>query len=106
ISSNGQFLYAANGGGNVSAFAIMGSGLLSLIPASGNSLNPTAAGTAPAGVTISPDGKFLYVANGGGNVSAYQVAVETGVLSPLSPLMGSPFPAGTSPSSIAAPGRP
>lgn len=106
ISSNGQFLYTANGGGNVSAFAIVGSGLLSLMPASGNSLNPTAAGTAPAGVTISPDGKFLYVANGGGNVSAYQVAVETGVLSPLSPLMGSPFPAGTSPSSIAAPGRP
>jgi DNA-binding beta-propeller fold protein YncE len=106
VSSDGQFLYTANGGGNVTAFTIGGSGLLSLIPASGNILNPTVAGTAPAAVTVSPNGQFLYVANGGGNVSTYQTAAQTGALSPLSPLLGNPFPAGTSPSGIAIPGRP
>jgi 6-phosphogluconolactonase (cycloisomerase 2 family) len=106
VSSDGQFLYTANGGGNVTAFTIGGSGLLSLIPASGNILNPTVAGTAPAAVTVSPNGQFLYVANGGGNVSTYQIAAQTGALSPLSPLLGNPFPAGTSPSGIAIPGRP
>jgi 6-phosphogluconolactonase len=106
VSSDGQFLYTANGGGNVTAFTIGGSGLLSLIPASGNILNPTVAGTAPAAVTISPNGQFLYVANGGGNVSTYQITAQTGALSPLSPLLGNPFPAGTSPSGIAIPGRP
>jgi 6-phosphogluconolactonase (cycloisomerase 2 family) len=106
VSPNGSFLYTANGGGNVSAFAIGNNGLLTLVPSSGSSPNPTPAGTGPAAVTMSQDGQFLYVANRGGGVSAYAIVSGSGALVPLTPLLGNPFPAGTSPSSIATPGRP
>lgn len=106
ISLDGQFLYAVNGGGNVSAFTIGSDGLLTLVPSSGGNLNPASAGTNPVALTISPDGQFLYVANQGGNVSAYTVNTETGALAPLTALVGNPFPAGTTPSAIATPGRP
>ena len=105
VASNGAFLYIANGEGNVSAFTIGSNGLLTLVPASGTALNPTPAGTNPAAVTISQDGQFLYVANRGGNVSAYTITPGSGTLVPLTPLLGNPFPAGTNPSAIAAPGQ-
>lgn len=106
VASNGAYLYIANGEGNVSVFAIGSIGLLTLVPASGTVLNPTPAGTNPAAVTISQDGQFLYVANrGGGNVSAYTITSGSGTLVPLTPLLGNPFPAGTNPSAIAAPGQ-
>ena len=103
VAPNGQFLYTANGGGNVSAFTIGSNGLLTLVPASGTTPNPIPAGTSPSALTISQDGQFLYVANRGGNVSAYTVGSESGTLTPLTPLLGNPFPAGNSPSGIAAP---
>jgi 6-phosphogluconolactonase len=106
VAPNGSFLYIANGEGNVSAFAIGGNGLLTLVPASGTALNPTPAGSSPAAVTISQDGQFLYVANrGGGSVSAYTIVSGSGTLVPLTPLLGNPFPAGTNPSAIASSGR-
>lgn len=105
VAPNGAFLYIANGEGNVSAFAIGGNGLLTLVPASGTALNPAPAGSSPAAVTISQDGQFLYVANRGGSVSAYTIVSESGALVPLTPLLGNPFPAGTTPSAIATPGR-
>ena len=89
----------------MSAFAIGSNGLLTLVPASGTALNPTPAGSNPAAVTISQDGQFLYVANRGGNVSAYTITSGSGTLVPLTPLLGNPFPAGTNPSAIAAPGQ-
>ena len=106
VSSNGQFLYSANGGGNVTAFTIGGGGLLTLVPPSSGNLNPVPAGTNPAAVTLSPDGQALFVANGGGTVSSYTIATATGLLAPVNPLLGNPFRAGTGPSSIATPGRP
>lgn len=106
VASNGAHLYIANGGGNVSAFAIGSNGLLSLVPASGTALNPTPAGSGPVAVTISQDGQFLYVANRGGTVSAYTIVSGSGTLVPLTPLLANPFPAGTTPSAIATPGRP
>ena len=105
VASNGAFLYIANGEGNVSAFAMGGNGLLTLVPASGTALNPTPAGSSPAAVTISQDGQFLYVANRGGSVSAYTIVSESGTLVPLTPLLGNPFPAGTNPSAIATPAQ-
>lgn len=105
VASNGANLYIANGGGNVSTFAIGGNGLLTPVPASGSAPNPVPAGSGPVAVTISQDGQFLYVANRGGNVSAYTIVSGSGSLIPLAPLLGNPFPAGTSPSAIATPGR-
>jgi 6-phosphogluconolactonase len=106
VSSNGQFLYSANGGGNVTTFTIGGGGLLTLAPPSSGNLNPVPAGTNPVAVTLSPDGQALFVANAGGTVSSYTIAAASGLLAPVNPLLGNPFRAGTSPSSIATPGRP
>ena len=102
-SSNGQFLYTANGEGNVSAFTIGSGGLLTLISATTGSPNPAPAGTNPVAVTLSPDGRFLFVANDGGTVSSYTVSTTTGLLTPLTPLLGNPFRAGTNPAAIATP---
>lgn len=111
ISLNGRFLYTANGGGTISAFTIGGDGLLTLVPSSAGTLNPVSAGTnaTPVALTMSPDGRFLYVANvtnQGGRVSAFTINLETGALVPLTALVGNPFLAGTTPSAIATPGRP
>lgn len=105
VASNGAYLYIANGEGNVSAFAVGSNGLLTLVPASGTTLNPTPAGSSPTAVTISQDGRFLYVANRGGSVSAYTIVSGSGTLVPLNPLLGNPFPAGTNPSAIATPAQ-
>jgi 6-phosphogluconolactonase (cycloisomerase 2 family) len=111
ISLNGRFLYSANGGGTISAFTIGSNGLLTLVPSSAGNLNPVSAGTnaTPVALTMSPDGRFLYVANvtnQGGRVSAFTINLETGALVPLTALVGNPFLAGTTPSAIATPGRP
>ncbi len=111
ISANGRFLYTANGGGTVSAFTIGSDGLVALVSSSAGNLNPISAGAnaTPVALTMSPDGRFLYVANvanQGGRVSAFSINLETGALVPLTALVGNPFPAGTTPSAIATPGRP
>jgi 6-phosphogluconolactonase len=112
ISLNGRFLYSANGGGTISAFTIGSDGLLTLVPSAAGTLNPVSAGVnaTPVALTMSPDGRFLYVANNvttlGGRVSAFTTNPETGALVPLTALVGNPFLAGTTPSAIATPGRP
>lgn len=105
-SLDGRFLYTSNGGGNVTAFNIGNGGLLTVAPVSGGAVNPTPAGTNPVAVTLSSDGAFLFVANSGGTVSAYTISTATGALTPVSPLLGNPFRAGTGPTAIATPGRP
>jgi len=56
------------------------------------------------GVTVSPDGAFLYAANQGSNdVFAYTINSTSGALAAVS---GSPFPAGVTPRAIATPRRP
>jgi 6-phosphogluconolactonase (cycloisomerase 2 family) len=89
-----QVAYVANSGSNdVSAYTISSTtGALTAVVGS-----PFAAGTTPNAVTVSPNGQFLYVANGGGNVSAYTIASGTGVLTAVA---GSPFAAGTTPNGI------
>lgn len=106
VASNGQFLYSANGGGNVTTFTIGNGGLLTLVPPSSGNLNPVPAGTNPVAMTLSPDGQVLFVANGGGTVSSYTISTATGLLAPVNPLLGNPFRAGTAPSGIATPGHP
>jgi 6-phosphogluconolactonase len=112
ISLDGRFLYSANGGGTISAFTIGSDGLLTLVPASAGNLNPISAGAnaTPVGLTMSPDGRFLYVATNvttlGGRVSAFTINPETGALVPLTTLVGNPFLAGSTPSAIVTPGRP
>jgi hypothetical protein len=60
---------------------------------------PYATGTNPFAIAIDPTGQFAYVANeGSNNVSAYTIDSTTGALSPMA---GSPFAAGTGPSSVA-----
>jgi 6-phosphogluconolactonase len=107
ITPNGSFLYVSNNGTNdVSAYAInTGTGVLT--PLLAGTGNPFPAGTTPSGITVTQDGKFVYVANNGsGNVSAYGADPLTGVLTALSPAVGNPFSAGTLPSGVATPGRP
>ncbi len=112
ISLDGRFLYSANGGGTISAFTIGSDGLLGLVSTSAGNLNPISAGAnaTPVGLTMSPDGRFLYVATNvstlGGRVSAFTITPETGALVPLTALLGNPFLAGNTPSAIATPGRP
>ena len=100
VSPDGSFLYVSNqGSNNVSAYTITaGSG--ALVPLGGGIGNPFLAGTNPRGVTVSPNGQFLYVANGGGNVSAYTIVTGSGVLVPLNILLGNPYPAGTNPTDV------
>jgi DNA-binding beta-propeller fold protein YncE len=69
-------------------------------------------GIAPSGVAVTPNGGFLYVANAGANsnnISAFAIcdAVVTSCSNPnnpdgtLTPVAGSPFPAGLGPVAIA-----
>jgi YVTN family beta-propeller protein len=84
-SPDGTHLYVSNagagaGGNSVSAFNIGAGGALT--PVAGS---PFAAGTEPQGIALTPDGKFLYVANrGAGTLSAFAVAAS-GALTPLVP---------------------
>lgn len=81
--------------GTVSVFAAdSATGVLSPDPAP-----TTSTGNGPEGVALTPDGRYLYVANGSGpSVSGYAVA-PSGALSELA---GSPFPAGGLPTGLSA----
>jgi 6-phosphogluconolactonase len=107
VSNSGNFLYAANQFDNtVAAFSVnSSSGALTPLGAS-----PYSVGTSPSGLAISPNGGFLYVTNAGSNdVSAFaicDIVVTTcaNVNSPdgsLTPVSGSPFPAGVGPVTMA-----
>ncbi len=107
VSLSGNFLYVANQfDGTVSVFSIDGAGKLTTI------LAPYAVGAAPAAMILSPDGNFLYVSNSGsGNISGFSICDKpsgTCAVTPgstpdgsLTPIPGSPFPAGSNPVSAA-----
>ena len=90
-----KFLYATNlGSNNLASFAIdPATGSLSTLPTS-----PNATGSSPFGVAADPSGRFIYVTNGVNNttlkadqsISAYTAASDGS----LTPIPGSPFPAG------------
>jgi 6-phosphogluconolactonase (cycloisomerase 2 family) len=110
VSGSGKFLYVANQLANfVSAFAIN---------STSGALTPLGVPfyddgqVSPSGLAITPNGGFLYVANAGANsnnISAYAVCdnVVTSCANPnapdgtLTPVTGSPFPAGLGPVAIA-----
>jgi 6-phosphogluconolactonase (cycloisomerase 2 family) len=100
ISQNGSFLYVANSGSdNLAVFQIGTDGLLTLVPPAGSNTNPIpVGGTSPNALRISLDGRFLYVANGGGNVSAFTIGSD-GLLTLVPSSAGNlnPASAGTNP---------
>jgi len=93
VDPTGKFAYVVNMGDNtISAYTIDSS--------TGVLTNPTAVatGTNPYSVTVDPSGLFAYVANTGDKtISAYTIDSSTGALTEIS---GSPFTAGTAPSSV------
>jgi DNA-binding beta-propeller fold protein YncE len=97
VDPTGKFAYVANFSNTVSAFSIGSNGALTPVPGS-----PFPAGLGPESVAVDPTGKFAYVANissnvpGSGTVSAFSIG-SNGVLTPVP---GSPFPAGFEPLSV------
>jgi 6-phosphogluconolactonase len=111
IDPSGKFAYVANnGGGVISAYTInANSGALTPVASTAGGFCPV--GPPPdvpstCGVTIDPNGKFAYVAtweNAGGavvtgsGVLAFTIDAATGALTPVA---GTPFAGGTSPTFI------
>jgi len=108
VSKSGKYLYVANQSANfVSAFAINPtSGALTALGTPFYNV-----GISPSGVAVTPNGGFLYVANAGANsnnISAFAICDAvvtscTNVNNPdgtLTPVAGSPFPAGLGPVAI------
>jgi DNA-binding beta-propeller fold protein YncE len=97
-SPDGSHLYVSNAGaganGNsISAFSIAADGALTELAGS-----PFATGTTPQGIALTPDGKFLYVANQfSANLSAFAVAAD----GTLTPLAASTVAVGTEPRGLA-----
>jgi 6-phosphogluconolactonase len=106
VSASGKFLYVANQLANfVSAFSISTSGKLTALGVPFYNV-----GTSPSALAITPNGGFLYVANAGANdISAFAICDAvvnscSNVNSPdgtLTPVTGSPFPAGLGPVAFA-----
>jgi len=103
ISPNASFLYVANSGSNdVTVFQVGTNGLLTLVPATASNPNPiSVGGTTPNALLISQNGRFLYSANGGGNVTAFSIGGD-GLLTLVPSSAGNlnPAPAGTAPVAI------
>jgi 6-phosphogluconolactonase (cycloisomerase 2 family) len=96
VDPTGKFAYVANFGGgssgsngNVSAYSIGANGALTPI-------GTFAAGANPDSVAVDPTGKFAYVANRGGTVSAYTINQSTGALTAIGT-----FTAGSNPEAVA-----
>lgn len=106
LSSNEQFLYVTNSASNtVTAFRVETSGLLTLIQPVGSTPNPASTrGTTPNGIAVAPNGAHLYIANGGGTVSAF--AIRSDGLLTLAPASGTaqnptpPLVAGSTPTAL------
>jgi len=110
VSHSGNFLYIANQLANfVSVFSIN---------STSGALTPLGVPfyddgqSSPSGLAVTPNGGFLYIANAGANsnnISAYAIcdSVVTSCANPntpdgtLTPVSGSPFPAGLGPVAIA-----
>lgn len=110
VSATGNFVYVANAHSVTPSLAAFSahSGVLTPLGTSPYTVN---IGTTPSGLGIVPGGAFLYVANqGSSNVSGFAICdkVVTTCNDPnrpdgtLTPITGSPFPAGLGPVAIAA----
>jgi 6-phosphogluconolactonase (cycloisomerase 2 family) len=92
VDPTGKFAYVTNEmSSDVSGYTIdPTTGALTAI--SGSPFLSGGSGSRPFSIAVGPTGKFAYVANNSpGNVSAYTINPTTGALTPIS---GSPFPAG------------
>jgi 6-phosphogluconolactonase len=91
IDSAGHLFVANQGSDNISVFSVSGTTLAEVTG------SPFATAPGPISVAVTPDAKFLYVANQFNNtVSAYSVD-SSGALTQV---IGSPYTAGTTPSSL------
>jgi 6-phosphogluconolactonase len=98
VDPTGKFVYVANEqSNNISAYTInAASGALT--PISGS---PFPAGAAPHSVTINRTGRLVYVANhDSNNISAYTISRRGAAPGSLTPISGSPFPAGSGPHGV------
>jgi 6-phosphogluconolactonase len=102
VDPSGKFLYVSNTqDASISAYTIDPStGVLTTVPGSPFA---TVVNGGPVGLTVHPNGKFLYAALAGGNatsgnqIAAQNINASTGALSPV---VGSPFPTGNIPQSV------
>jgi 6-phosphogluconolactonase len=102
VDPTGHFVYMANYAGSISAYSInSATGGLTAVSGSPFPTAPAAiAGQVPGAlsVTVDPTARFLYAAiNQGNDISAYAIDSSTGALTPIP---GSPFPAGTVPMTV------
>jgi len=94
LHPSGKFLYAVNSkGDSISIFNVAGDGTLTLIA------TPTPACCGPSAAVIDPSGNYLLVTNNvfNGTVSVFAIGSGGGTLSPV---QGSPFPAGPGPTDL------
>ncbi len=96
VDQTGNFLFVADSGGTPGAVDIFA------IDSTTGALTPvgaSATGMSPLSLNVDPSGKFLYVANNGStSVSAFQIDLNTGALTPVPPV--GYFPAGGGPVSV------
>lgn len=100
VHPSGRFLYASGQGNNtIQAFTIGAEGTLT--PVAGSPFSTGTSGVNPIDMVTDPEGRFLYVADFDGGegsaISAFTIDTNTGALTPIT---GSPFPAGFGPTSM------
>jgi 6-phosphogluconolactonase len=104
MDQGGHFLFVANQrSNNISAFSVgsdaslspvAGSPFATGVPPNASAPNPAT----PAGLAVTPSGKFLYVTNQGQDtISAFAVNSTSGALTEV---LGSPFSVGTTPAGV------
>lgn len=78
VASASDVYYAGNSQGRVNPFSIAADGTLAPIPCPGSNCSATV----PAGVTVSPNGRFLYTGGYGGDISSSAINAD-GSLTPI-----------------------
>lgn len=103
IPTTGNFLYVTDPDRDTVWAYQINTTTGALTPVTGSPFSTGVAGNNPQGVAVSPDGRFVFVANNSGpldfgNVVAFSVDTSTGALTPVS---GSPFIFGPNPQLMA-----
>ena len=103
VDPSGKYVYVSDSLdalGGISAYTIAATGDLTPVPGSPFT---TLVNGGPVGLAVHPNGKFLYIAMAGGVTAGTQIVGQTinASTGALSPITGSPFPAGNQPSNVA-----
>lgn len=103
----GKFLFASDDDlpGGILAFTIdSATGALTAVPSSPFPIpGQTVLNSQPSGIVTDASGRYVYAAlNGANQIAAFSITSGTGVLTPV---LGSPFPAGMEPLTLAATNR-